>query len=84
LTYLVPNIFRTFDGYVNYIGKNDPSETYLYIGLIPAAILLYCGLFKRLFLRLESLWFVAPLVFFLLYALGTQTPAYTAFWYLIP
>ena len=84
LTYLIPDIFRTFDGYVNYIGKNDPSETYLYAGLVPATILLYGGVFRGLLFRKGNLIFLLPLIFFVLYALGTQTPAYAQFWHLIP
>jgi len=84
LTCLIPDIFRTFDGYENYIGKNDPSETYLYIGLLPATIFLYGGILKGLLFRKANLWFLVPLIFFLLYALGTQTPAYALFWNFIP
>ncbi len=84
LTYLIPDIFRTFDGYANYIGKNDPSETYLYAGLIPATIFMYGGILKARLFRKANLWFLLPLIFFLLYALGTQTPAYALFWNYIP
>ena len=84
LTCLIPDIFRTFDGYANYIGKNDPSETYLYFGLLPATIFVYGGILKGLLFRKANLWFLLPLMFFLLYALGTQTPAYAFFWNFIP
>jgi Bacterial membrane protein YfhO len=84
LTCLIPDIFRTFDGYANYIGKNDPSETYLYLGLLPATIFAYGGILKGLLFRKTNLWFLLPLLFFLLYALGTQTPAYAFFWNFVP
>lgn len=84
LTYLIPDIFRTFDGYANYIGKNDPTETYLYIGILPATIFLYGGILKGLLFKKKTLWFVLPLLFFVLYALGTQTPVYALFWHVIP
>lgn len=84
LTCLIPDIFRTFDGYSNYIGKNDPCETYLYFGLIPSAILIYGGFIRGRLFNSESLRFVLPFLFFLLYALGTQTPAYSMFWHCIP
>jgi hypothetical protein len=84
LTTLVPDIFRTFDGYSNYVGRNDPCETYLYFGLVPAAIFVYGGVIKGKLLRRENLRFALPLAFFLLYALGTQTPAYSFFWHFIP
>jgi hypothetical protein len=84
LTCLIPDIFRTFDGYANYIGKNDPSETYLYFGLLPATVFAYGGILKGLVFRRTNLWFLLPLIFFLLYALGTQTPAYAFFWNFVP
>ena len=63
---------------------NDPSETYLYMGLLPAIIFIYGGIFHRLLFSRRNLFFSIPLVFFVLYALGTQTPAYSVFWHLIP
>jgi len=75
LTLLSPNVLGNLSG--PYVGPNDITETYLYLGAFPLVLLL-AGLsgLRRGANRAETLFWASSLTFSVVYALGSATPAY--------
>jgi hypothetical protein len=75
LTLLSPNVLGTLSG--QYVGPNDITETYFYIGAFPL-VLLVAGLARlnSWSARAETWFWTSALAFSIVYAMGTATPVF--------
>jgi hypothetical protein len=74
LTLLSPNVLGSLSG--KYVGPNDITETYFYIGAFPLVLLVasLAGLRNRS--RGEPRFWTSALAFSIVYAVGTATPLF--------
>lgn len=95
ITTLVADLYGAFDPKVEYWGpysvswdKNDLSLSQnmgqMYVGTLPIVLILTAGLARSALWAREMRAYVLSILFLLLYALGTYTPAFKLFYEFLP
>ncbi len=95
ITTLVADLYGAFDPTVDYWGpysvywdKNDLSLSQnmgqMYVGTLPIVLVLTIGLARGVLWAREMRVYVLSILFLLLYALGTYTPAFKIFYDFLP
>jgi len=84
LTLFAPNAYGNLVDIGKWCGPNDITVSYLYIGIIPASLLIYIGLFRGFICKKFQKFFLIMFFIYFLYAIGAYTPVYKIIFELLP